>query len=89
MPRNVRNAWATVSVDGIEKCATGPVKADGRLSIKVLYRENGCIAQTPFRLEVWPSSNGGMLHLELTGPKGMTQEMPFDRKLDYTLDVKR
>ncbi len=42
MPRNVRNFWLELEVDGKKsKVATGPVAKDGGFQLKVLQRDNG------------------------------------------------
>lgn len=44
MPRNVRNFWVELDVDGSKKqIASGPQKADGGINIRILQRDNGGI----------------------------------------------
>ena len=45
-PRNVRNFWIELNVDGREtEIATGPVAKDGGFSMSILIRENGKISR--------------------------------------------
>ena len=45
-PRNVRNFWIELDVDGREtEIATGPVAKDGGFSMSILIRENGKISK--------------------------------------------
>jgi hypothetical protein len=42
MPRNVRNFWVTMDVDGRkEAVATGPRRADGGIDITIKMRDGG------------------------------------------------
>lgn len=44
MPRNVRNFWVTLSVDGKKTdVATGPVRRDGGFTLSVRMRDEGDI----------------------------------------------
>lgn len=44
MPRNVRNGWAVVGVDGkASKLASGPRGADGGLTVTVYVRSAGSV----------------------------------------------
>jgi hypothetical protein len=44
MPRNVRNFWLELEVDGKKtKVATGPVRKDGGFTLDVKMRDMGCI----------------------------------------------
>jgi hypothetical protein len=45
MPRNVRNFWLELEVDGKKsRVATGPRRSDGTFSCRVLIRENGRVS---------------------------------------------
>lgn len=45
MPRDVRNFWIEINVDGRKsKVACGPRGADGEFDLTVQLRENGCIS---------------------------------------------
>jgi hypothetical protein len=47
MPRNVRNFWIELDVDGRkERVETGPVKADGGFSLTIRMRDKGSISNT-------------------------------------------
>ncbi len=51
MPRNVRNFWVELEVDGKKtKIATGPVAKDGGFHLRVLIREGGSIANGSLQL---------------------------------------
>lgn len=51
MPRNTRNFWITVDVDGrATPIETGPRAADGGFSVSVLLREEGSISPIAVRL---------------------------------------
>ena len=43
MPRNVRNFWVDLKVDGNQPVATGPRNKDGGFSLIVFQRTNGDI----------------------------------------------
>ena len=46
MPRNVRNFWIEIEVDGRkERIATGPRRADGGFDMKLLMRNSGGIME--------------------------------------------
>lgn len=75
MPRNVRNFWLELSVDGSQKqIATGPRAADGGFSLTVFQRAEGSIVSAlqvrgwidgegVIRLDVHPKS-GEMVRIE-------------------------
>lgn len=73
MPRNVRNFWLSLSVDGRkERVETGPVRADGGFSLKILIRENGRISDT-YLLITGTAREDGKLTVELdTRPTGLS-----------------
>ena len=49
MPRNVRNFWIDLNVDGRKSTvSTGPVSKDGGFSMTIKIRNNGSIS--PFKL---------------------------------------
>jgi hypothetical protein len=51
MPRNVRNFWVNLSVDGRKSIvATGPVAKDGGFALDILIRENGSISKKSLRI---------------------------------------
>jgi hypothetical protein len=48
-PRNVRNFWITLSVDGNKQIIqTGPKRKDGGFILRILMREKGCISENKF-----------------------------------------
>jgi len=52
MPRNVRNFWITLDVDGSKKqVATGPQKADGGFTARILIRDGGDIKNDAVMIE--------------------------------------
>lgn len=51
MPRNVRNFWIELDVDGKKtKVATGPRSKDGGFTAKILMRENGSISERKVKI---------------------------------------
>jgi len=52
MPRNVRNFWITVSVDGrASKVSTGPRSKEGGFKVSIQQRENGKISDQGVEVE--------------------------------------
>ena len=52
MPRNVRNFWLTLDVDGKkQRIATGPQRADGGFNLNIKMRAEGEIWDTEFSVE--------------------------------------
>lgn len=46
MPRNVRNFWIELSVDGrTSRIAAGPVRKDGGFELRILQRSRGDIVE--------------------------------------------
>lgn len=45
MPRNVRNFWLELDVDGRRTVATGPQAKDGGFSLSIRMRDNGGITR--------------------------------------------
>ena len=44
MPRNVRNFWIELNIDGRKsRIATGPVSKDGGFSATIYMRDAGCV----------------------------------------------
>lgn len=61
MPRNVRNFWIELQVDGrYTPIATGPVSKDGGFRVKVRIRENGTISDNYVELIGVASPNGNL-----------------------------
>lgn len=69
MPRNVRNFWIELEIDGRKtKVATGPRSRDGGFNLKVLMREKGQISEKEFRLTGYPTMDkDGDLCVKLVG----------------------
>lgn len=68
MPRNVRNFWIEVKVDGRKsQIATGPTGKDGGFYLRVLVRENGAISERVLAVEGRALSDGRLV-LIATGP---------------------
>lgn len=52
MPRNVRNFWIDLAVDGKqERIETGPRSKDGGFNLVILVRENGSISDKRVYIE--------------------------------------
>jgi hypothetical protein len=69
MPRNVRNFWVSLAIDGRkEEVATGPRRGDGGIEILVEIREEGYISKK--RLRIDGSCVDGQLTLDVRGMDG-------------------
>lgn len=61
MPRNVRNFWITLDVDGKKTdVATGPRSRDGGFRITILVREDGDICDNAVLIEGKVLSDGSL-----------------------------
>lgn len=86
MPRNVRNFWVEVNVDGAKsKTALGPKAKEGGFDLTVKIRENGVISDR--ELVVRGYEHGGELVLwarytdpDKVGAENDTQEIRFSTK---------
>ncbi len=59
MPRNVRNFWVELSVDGAaSRVETGPRSANGGFAMRILMRENGGISDKSVHVEGRVMSDG-------------------------------
>ena len=69
MPRNVRNFWLDLDVDGRSRIETGPRSKDGGFRLTILIRDAGGISTKRVtiggsidsligRLEVWAQADG-------------------------------
>lgn len=59
MPRNVRNFWITVNVDGrATPIEAGPQRADGGFRIIIQQRENGYISDRTVEIAGLATSDG-------------------------------
>lgn len=72
MPRNVRNFWLELSVDGKRTdIATGPVSKDGGFFLTIKQRSSGAIVRA---MDVRGFLDDGMLVLEATARPGAIGE---------------
>ena len=70
MPRNVRNFWVTLGVDGRKsEIAAGPVRGDGGIELLIEIRENGTISNK--RLRIDGSCVDGNISLRVRGVDGI------------------
>jgi hypothetical protein len=61
MPRNVRNFWIELDVDGKkQRVATGPVRSDGGFRIRVLIRDQGGISSTTLTIQGIAHDDGSL-----------------------------
>lgn len=69
MPRNVRNFWIELDVDGRKhRIATGPRSRAGGFTMRVLMRENGEISEKEFHLEGFPTEDeNGTPYVRMVG----------------------
>ena len=67
MPRNVRNSWVDLSVDGRSDIGTGPVSADGGMSAHFKVRDNGRVVNS---VSVETGEWRGKLFLRVFDPDG-------------------
>jgi hypothetical protein len=73
MPRNVRNFWIDLDVDGKkEKVATGPKSKDGGFDMALYWRSHGAVHQA-LRL-VGRADGNGKLHLKIWDGVGQLVE---------------
>lgn len=76
MPRNVRNFWIELEVDGRKtRIATGPIAADGGFVLTVRQRDRGGII-TPLRLGGYADAKG---YLTLVANSGNGNELVLAR----------
>jgi len=67
MPRNVRNFWIEADIDGRKSAfASGPVRADGGISLRILQRDGGGII-TALRVNGYVDREG-RITLEVSAP---------------------
>ena len=73
MPRNVRNFWVELDVDGRKsKVAAGPVSKDGGFNLTVKMRDGGEIIK-PLAVRGWVRV-GGKLALFINGEEHIVTE---------------
>ena len=64
MPRNVRNFWIELDVDGRKsRIETGPVRKDGGFSLTIRNREQGRISPTTLEVRGYVDGSGQILSL--------------------------
>ncbi len=64
MPRNVRNFWIELDVDGSKsRIETGPVRKDGGFSLTIRAREQGSISPTTLEVRGYVDGSGEILTL--------------------------
>lgn len=64
MPRNVRNYWLELEIDGRKtRVETGPRAKDGGFSLNIYMRNKGNVTKIG-RLIGMPPDNNGKLHLK-------------------------
>lgn len=74
MPRNVRNFWIELDVDGRkEKVATGPVRKDGGFSATIYMRDKGEVVRT-LAIE-GHSRSDGTLYLWASVPRDVSADL--------------
>lgn len=67
MPRNVRNFWLELNVDGCKsRVETGPRSKDGGFSLRILQRSHGGII-TAMNISGW-ANDDGVITLKAAGP---------------------
>jgi hypothetical protein len=78
MPRNVRNFWLELNVDGSKsRVETGPRSANGGFSLTIYQRDSGSIVKA---LDVWGHiDDSGKIRLQVTGRPGTMGEL--DREI--------
>jgi len=67
MPRNVRNSWVDLSVDGRNDIGTGPRSADGGMTAHFSVRDQGSIVSS---VTVETGEWRGKLFLRVFDPDG-------------------
>ena len=64
MPRNVRNFWVELDVDGRRsRVETGPVRKDGGFSLTIRARERSSISPTTLEVRGYVDGSGKVLSL--------------------------
>jgi hypothetical protein len=72
MPRNVRNFWIELQVDGRkETIATGPRSADGGFYLRVHVRSNGAVKPNVISM-VGRVTDEGKIRLSIDTPAGFS-----------------
>ena len=68
MPRNVRNSWVDLSVDGRSDIGTGPRSSDGEMYARFYVRDDGRIVGSVTVETI--ALNDGRLSLRVFAPNG-------------------
>jgi len=64
MPRNVRNFWIELDVDGRKsRVETGPIRKDGGFSLTIRARERASISPTTLEVRGYVDGSGKVLSL--------------------------
>lgn len=78
MPRNVRNFWITLNIDGREtQIATGPVRKDGGFNLSVKMRDEGEIL-TALHVTGQATKDGALILRCKAGASAPIQEIQDD-----------
>lgn len=76
MPRNIRNFWVTLKVDGkSQTIATGPQSKSGGFELSVQMRDKGDIVRV---LSVWGTERDGRLVLRAQTADGAQQDIVIE-----------
>lgn len=74
MPRNVRNFWLEIEVDGKKtKVATGPISKDGGVRVVVKMRDRGEIVEAG--VLTGRADSDGFLKLSWDSPDGLSMTL--------------
>lgn len=88
MPRNVRNFWIELDVDGrSERISTGPRASNGGFSMEIKLRENGQISKTYYQIEGF--SDGHTNHLRIAKHDSRSVGLPCEVRGVEHLEVPR
>jgi hypothetical protein len=83
MPRNVRNFWVELDVDGKESpIASGPRNKNGGISMSIKMRDEGCVAHA-VDIEGHAKQDGS-LSLQIVP----NRELPYEYDADYGLTIR-
>ena len=85
MPRNVRNFWLELDVDGSKsRVETGPRSKDGGFALRIRMRDKGSIAEKVVRIEGRVMTDGTILQL-----LGFVQDAVGEGEIDHNAIVVR
>ena len=78
MPRNVRNFWIELEVDGKKhKVATGPRRSDGGFTMTIKVRENGEVSNR--RIYISGKTDGEINVVTIETPDGSIEHIFSER----------